>query len=52
LTLAFGSCYRIFSFENDIFQTIAKNKPHLFAWLGDAAYTDNTRKAGCKKGKD
>ena len=49
LRLAFGSCFRIFNFKNDIFKTINENKPHLFAWMGDAAYTDNTRKAGFVK---
>jgi hypothetical protein len=34
--------------SNNIFHTIGLNQPHLWAWMGDAAYTDNVRKAGCK----
>ena len=49
LTIAFGSCFRIFDYKNDIFRTIHKNKPHLWAWMGDAAYTDDVRGALCNK---
>jgi len=42
LRLAFGSCFGLFKHENHIFKTIGENKPHLWAWMGDAAYTDNT----------
>ena len=45
-TFAFGSCYRILDFKNDIFSVIGKeHEPDLWAWLGDAAYTDNIPKA-------
>ena len=45
-TLAFGSCYRILDFTNDIFSVIGReHRPDLWAWLGDAAYTDNIPKA-------
>lgn len=43
LKLAFGSCFRIFDKYNDIFKTIGENKPHLWTWMGDAAYTDFTK---------
>ena len=45
LTLAFGSCYRILDLKNNIFDTIGENHPHLWTWMGDAAYTDNVLKA-------
>ena len=48
LRLSFGSCFRIFTKKNHIFKTIGDNKPHLWAWMGDAAYTDNVKKAQCK----
>jgi hypothetical protein len=48
LKIAFGSCFHIFNMKNDIFATIGENRPNLWVWLGDAAYTDNVRKAGCK----
>lgn len=48
LKLTFGSCFHIFNMKNDIFRTIGNSQPHLWAWLGDAAYTDNVHKAGCK----
>eukprot|EP00347_Sterkiella_histriomuscorum_P018200 403346407 len=44
--LAFGSCYGIFDYKGDIFKTIVQNDPSLWIWLGDAAYTDQVRKAG------
>ena len=49
LTIAFGSCFRIFDLKNAIFEAIGRNEPHLWAWMGDAAYTDNVKKAGCKR---
>ncbi len=45
LTLAFGSCYRILDLKNNIFDVIGQNRPHLWTWMGDAAYTDNVLKA-------
>lgn len=48
LKIAFGSCFHIFNMKNDIFATIGENRPNVWVWLGDAAYTDNVRKAGCK----
>jgi hypothetical protein len=40
-SFAFGSCYNGINKHKsryDIFDTIHKNKPDLFIWLGDAAY--------------
>ena len=48
LRLAFGSCYGIFDYKSDIFRVISLNNPHLWIWLGDAAYTDYVPLAGCK----
>lgn len=47
LKIAFGSCYGMLSYMNDIFKSIDAYNPHLWVWLGDAAYTDDMRK-GCK----
>ena len=48
LRLAFGSCFRVFDKHNEMFETIGKNKPHLWTWMGDAAYTDNVKFAPSK----
>ena len=40
MRVAFGSCYGVFDHESDIFETIAKDDPDLFVWLGDVAYID------------
>ena len=36
-----GSCYGMMGHVNDIFKRVSSYQPHLWAWLGDAAYTDN-----------
>jgi hypothetical protein len=41
LKIAFGSCFGMADFMNDILKTINNYDPHLWMWLGDAAYTDN-----------
>ena len=38
LKIAFGSCYG--KFDTDIFETIAKDEPDVWIWLGDATYID------------
>ena len=48
LRLAFGSCFRIFDYKNDMFRTVTENRPHLWTWMGDAAYTDNVKQGSCK----
>lgn len=35
-------------FMTDIFKTINQYDPHLWVWLGDAAYTDDIGKAVSK----
>ena len=40
MKIAFGSCYGIWDFESNIFETIVKDKPDLWIWLGDVAYVD------------
>ena len=49
LSIAFGSCFRIFDMKNHIFKTIQENDPHVWTWMGDAAYTDDTKMSGFKK---
>jgi hypothetical protein len=40
--LTFGSCFKgSRGYRQDIFNTINKNNPQLFLWLGDAAYVEN-----------
>ncbi len=41
IRVAFGSCYGIFSHKSDIFETVVKDDPDLFVWLGDVAYVDS-----------
>ena len=41
LNISFGSCYGIYDFQSDIFETIAAEKPDLFIWLGDVSYNDS-----------
>ena len=38
LKIAFGSCYG--KFDTDIFETIVKDEPDVWIWLGDATYID------------
>lgn len=33
---------------SNMFQKVYENQPDLWIWMGDAAYTDNVRIAGCK----
>ena len=40
LRIAFGSCYGIWDFKSNIFETIVKDKPDVWIWLGDVAYVD------------
>ena len=40
MRIAFGSCYGIWDFESNIFETIADDQPDLWIWLGDVAYVD------------
>lgn len=47
LRVAFGSCYGMLNFSTDIFRSVQMYKPHMWLWLGDAAYTDNIMEA-CK----
>ena len=47
LRIAFGSCFKIFNMENDIFKAIMDKLPDLWVWLGDVAYTDYTEWSGC-----
>ena len=44
MKIAFGSCYGIFTYRSDIFETLAKSeeRPDVFLWLGDAAYVDKS----------
>ena len=39
--LAYGSCYGLVNFYTDIFRSINEYQPHVWVWLGDAAYTDD-----------
>jgi len=39
--LAYGSCYGLVNFYTDIFRSINEYQPHVWLWLGDAAYTDD-----------
>ncbi|CDW81812.1 UNKNOWN [Stylonychia lemnae] len=41
LKIAFGSCFGMLHFKNEIFKTIRDYDPNLWIWLGDAAYTDD-----------
>jgi hypothetical protein len=40
LRIGFGSCYGLFEYKLDTFKQVVKNNPHLWIWMGDAAYTD------------
>ena len=46
--IAFGSCYGIWDYTNDIFRVVNENNPHLWVWMGDAAYTDKVEDFICK----
>lgn len=46
--IAFGSCYGIFNQKGDIFKYVNEEEPALWAWIGDAAYADETHLSGCK----
>ncbi len=46
--LAFGSCYGLLDYHTDIFSHIRAYKPHIWMWLGDAAYTDHIKAGLCK----
>lgn len=39
--LAYGSCYGLVNFYTDIFRSVNEYQPHVWVWLGDAAYTDD-----------
>lgn len=39
--IAFGSCYGLVNFYQDIFKSVNTYQPHVWIWLGDAAYTDD-----------
>ena len=41
LRIAYGSCYGIWDFESNAFESIVKEKPDVWVWLGDAAYVDD-----------
>ena len=41
IELAWGSCYGMKTHTSDIFETISRNRPDVFVWLGDVAYTDH-----------
>ena len=40
IKLAFGSCYGIRDKKSNIFETIVKDEPDVWIWLGDVAYVD------------
>ena len=40
IKIAFGSCYGKPGKSNNIFETIAKDEPDVWIWLGDATYID------------
>jgi hypothetical protein len=41
---SFGSCFKgSRGYRQDIFNTINRNDPQIWLWLGDAAYVDNMR---------
>lgn len=46
--LAFGSCYGLLDYHTDIFSHVRAYKPHIWMWLGDAAYTDHIKAGLCK----
>lgn len=49
-SFAFGSCfYGRLSYRFDMFNTINRNNPELWVWLGDAAYADNPLNFNTKK---
>lgn len=39
MSLTFGSCYGLYSYQSQIFKTIAEQSD-VFIWLGDVAYLD------------
>ena len=45
--LAFGSCYGLLDYHTDIFAHIRAYHPHVWMWLGDAAYTDHIKAGLC-----
>ena len=45
--LAFGSCYGMLDHKSDIFKSIVNYEPHMWLWLGDAAYTDDILAGAC-----
>ena len=47
--LAYGSCYGLVDFHTDIFRSVNEFSPHVWVWLGDAAYTDDIM-GSCKQG--
>lgn len=38
----------MFHYKNEIFKTINEYDPHLWIWMGDAAYLDDVPAALCK----
>ena len=40
IKIAFGSCYGKPGKSNNIFETIGKDEPDVWIWLGDATYID------------
>ena len=44
LRVAFGSCYGYKDHDSNIFETVVKDDPDLFIWLGDVAYIDLKQK--------
>ena len=41
LRIAFGSCYGLWDFQSNIFESIVLDRPDVWVWLGDAAYVDD-----------
>ena len=41
LRIAFGSCYGLWDFQSNIFESIVLDEPDVWVWLGDAAYVDD-----------
>ncbi len=40
IKIAFGSCFGRSGRENDIFDSVLRYSPHLWAWIGDFTYAD------------